>query len=165
MPALWSGENQQLLLLCVFKCAPASETFVYNPHILDESDTTRRNMPSIVKWTRKAGILIAMLGDRIDASNAEEYLKNLASGIDTDERAIILDFTRMRYFSSAGLRICMIIGRRFNGPGKAFGICNLSPPVRDILNMTGFDQVIPHYESQGAAIEAIAGLTGGESDS
>ena len=31
VPARWSGENQQLLLLCVFECAPAPGTLVFNP--------------------------------------------------------------------------------------------------------------------------------------
>ena len=120
-------------------------------------------MPTLVKWSRRAGILIAMPVDRIDGSNAQEYQNILESGIDPAEGALILDFTRLRYISSAGLGLCLTIGRKFTGPGKAFGICNPSRSVRGLLTLSGFDQIISIYESQGAAVEAIAGVTGAES--
>lgn len=120
-------------------------------------------MPPLVKWSRRSGILIAMPVGRIDGSNHRECQDILVSGIDPDESSIILDFAHLGYISSAGLRVCLIIGKKFNGPGKAFGICNLTRSIRDIFTVSGLDQIIPVYESRSAAIEAIRGVTGTES--
>ena len=121
-------------------------------------------MPPLIKWSRRSGILIAMPVGRIDGTNYLECQNILESGIDPEEGALILDFARLGYISSAGLRVCLVIAKKFNEPGKAFGICNLSSSIRDIVTVSGFDQIIPLHESQGAAIEAITGVTGFESD-
>lgn len=121
-------------------------------------------MPPLVKWSRRSGILIAMPVGRIDGSNYLECQNILESGIDPEEGAMILDFAQLGYISSAGLRVCLVIAKKFNEPGKAFGICNLSRSIRDIVTVSGFDQIIPLHESQSAAIEAITGVTGFESD-
>ena len=121
-------------------------------------------MPPLVKWSRRAGILIAMPVGRIDGTNYLECQNILESGIDPDENAMILDFGQLGYLSSAGLRVCLVIARKFTEPGRSFGICNLSRSIRDIVTVSGFDQIISLYDSQSAAIEAIAGETGAESD-
>ena len=121
-------------------------------------------MPPLVKWSRRSGILIAMPVGRIDGTNYLECQNILESGIDPEEGALILDFAQLGYISSAGLRVCLVIAKKFNEPGRAFGICNLSRSIRDIVTVSGFDQIIPLHESQAAAIEAITGVTGFESD-
>ena len=121
-------------------------------------------MPPLVKWSRRAGILIAMPVGRIDGTNYLECQNILESGIDPDENAMILDFGQLGYLRSAGLRVCLVIAKKFTEPGRSFGICNLSRSIRDIVTVSGFDQIISLYDSQSAAIEAIVGETGAESD-
>ena len=108
-----------------------------------------------VKWERKDGILIAMLIGHIDSSNADRFQRIVESGIDSEDQALILDFERVFFISSAGLRISLIISRKFNELGKKFGVCTLSDPIRNVLAISGFDQIIPIYESQAAAINAF----------
>lgn len=107
-----------------------------------------------VKWERKDGVLVAMLSGRIDSSNAGELQSALESGIDAGERALILDFEQVSFISSAGLRVCLVIARKFNEPGKEFGICTPSDPIRDVIAISGFDQIIAIYDSQAAGINA-----------
>ena len=108
-----------------------------------------------VKWERKDDILIGMLIGHIDSSNADRFQRIVESGIDAEDRALILDFERVFFISSAGLRISLIISRKFNESGKKFGICNLSDPIRNVLAISGFDRVIPIYDSRAAAIDAF----------
>ncbi len=118
-------------------------------------------MPAQVKWSRREGILIAAPLGRIDGNNYIEVQKTLESGIDPDERAMILDFGQLGYISSAGLRVCLIIAKKFNPEGKAFGICNLSDSIREIVTVSGFHGIMSIYDSQSAAIQAITGKAGG----
>lgn len=114
-------------------------------------------MPAHVKWSRREGILIAAPIGRIDGNNYIEVQNTLESGIDADERAMILDFGQLGYISSAGLRVCLIIAKKFNPEGKAFGICNLSDSIREIVTVSGFHGIMSIYGSQSEAIEAITG--------
>ena len=108
-----------------------------------------------VKWERQDGILIAMLIGHIDSSNADRFQCIVESGIDSEDQALILDFERVFFISSAGLRISLIISRKFNELGKKFGVCTLSDPIRNVLAISGFDQIIPIYDSRAAAINAF----------
>ena len=96
-----------------------------------------------------------MLIGHIDSSNADRFQRIVESGIDSEDQALILDFERVFFISSAGLRISLIISRKFNELGKKFGVCTLSDPIRNVLAISGFDQIIPIYESQAAAINAF----------
>ncbi len=114
-------------------------------------------MAAQVKWSRREGILIAAPIGRIDGNNYIEVQNALESGIDSDERAMILDFGQLGYISSAGLRVCLIIAKKFNPEGKAFGICNLSDSIREIVTVSGFHGIMSIYDSLSAAIEALTG--------
>ena len=108
-----------------------------------------------VNWERKGGVLIGSLDGRIDGSNAEEFQNALESGIEAGDNALLLDFEKVSFISSAGLRVGLVVARKFNQPGKKFGVCTLSGPVREIITVSGFDQVISVYESQAAALAAF----------
>ena len=108
-----------------------------------------------VKWERKDDILIGILIGPIDSSNADRFQRIVESGIDAEDQALILDFERVFFISSAGLRISLVISRKFNESGRKFGICTLSDPIRNVLAISGFDQIIPIYESRDAAINAF----------
>ena len=108
-----------------------------------------------VNWERKDGVLIGLLDGRIDGSNADEFQTALESGIDAGDNALLLDFENVSFISSAGLRVGLVIARKFNQPGKKFGVCTLSEPIREIITVSGFDQIISVYESRAAAIEAL----------
>ena len=105
-----------------------------------------------IKWERIQGILIAIVLGRIDGSNADEFQKGLEAEINSADQALLLDFERVSYISSAGLRVGLIMAKQFNEPGKQFGICSLSDPVSEVVVASGFDKIISIYESRDAAI-------------
>ena len=118
-----------------------------------------------VSWQRQDGVLIGTLDGRIDGGNANEFQSALEAGIEPGDSTLILDFANVSFVSSAGLRVALVIARRFNEtgrkvgvwPGRKFAICALSEPVREVFAMSGLDQLIAIYESRAEAIRAFAG--------
>ncbi|MCY4390367.1 MAG: STAS domain-containing protein [Desulfurellaceae bacterium] len=110
-----------------------------------------------VQWERTKGGLVAGLVGRIDGGNAEEFQRLLESGIESGDHALILDFEHLSFISSAGLRVSLILARQFSEPGKQFGICTLSGPVREVITISGFDKMIAVYESRAAALDVLTG--------
>lgn len=105
-----------------------------------------------IKWERIQDILVAIVLGRIDGSNADEFQRALAAGIQSGDDALLLDFERVAYISSAGLRVCLTTARQFNGPGKRFGLCTASDPVLEVFTISGFNKIITIYESRDAAV-------------
>ena len=108
-----------------------------------------------VTWERKDSVLIGALDGRIDGSNANEFQSALETEIGEGDNALILDFGKVSFISSAGLRVGLVIARKFNEPGKKFGVCTLPEPVREVVAVSGFDQLISVYGSQDEAIKAL----------
>ena len=108
-----------------------------------------------IKWERKDGVLIAMPSGPIDSISASELHSTLESEIDPGEQVLVLDVEQVSFISSAGIRVFLIIARKFNELGKQFGICALSDPIRNVITTGGFDQIIAVYDSQTAAINAF----------
>ena len=108
-----------------------------------------------VTWERKGDVLIGTLAGRVDGSNAGEFQRALESGIDTGDNALILDFAKVSFISSAGLRVGLMIARKFNEPGKKFGVCTLPEPVREVVAISGFDQLVSVYGSQAESMKAL----------
>ena len=108
-----------------------------------------------VKWEREDGIPIAVLAGRIDGSNADKYQNIIESAIGPDDDALILDFEQVSFISSAGLRVGVIVAWKFKEPGRQFGICTLADSVREVISVSGFDQIIDIYGSRAEAIKAF----------
>lgn len=109
-----------------------------------------------VHWKRSDDVLIGVLTGRIDTGSSDTLQRTLDSEIGPDSATLILDLAQVSYISSAGLRVCMGAAKRFRGDGRHFGICALSKSVRDVVSISGFDQIIAVYESQSEALLAFA---------
>ena len=108
-----------------------------------------------VKWERQGGVLIARLFGRIDSSTATELLERLENGIGGSDRRLILDFEKVSYIASAGLRVCLVIAKRFANPNRDFAICALGPFARTVVSASGFDKLISLHESRAEAIRSL----------
>ena len=109
-----------------------------------------------VGWSRDSGVLVANVTGRIDNANSSECEQMLRSGVGDEEQSLVLNLSRLSYVSSAGLRILLLMAREFTGPNQAFGLCELSSGVSEVIHVSGFAGIMSVYESQAAAVEAIA---------
>ena len=67
-------------------------------------------------------------------------------------KAVLLDLSSLSYISSAGLRAILLIGRQLRKQKGTIAVCSLSPIVREVFEISGFDKIFPVYENQEAAI-------------
>ena len=116
---------------------------------------THRSGRVDIHWERRDGVVVAAVIGRVDGSTAAEFHQLLESGIEPGDTALILDLEKLTFISSPGLRVGLIIARKFNEPGKRFGVCTLPTHIRGVITVSGFDQLIAVYESRAAALSAI----------
>lgn len=109
-----------------------------------------------ITWERHDGIAIAILAGRVDGSATDELQDRLESGIGTDDRVLILDFAAVSYINSSGLRVGLKLAKQCKESGRKFGLCSLTDATREIVAISGFDQVIPVYESRKLALSQVS---------
>ena len=104
--------------------------------------------------TNPEGKTVLSINGRIDTSTAPELEQAISKEIGLGKRQILLDFSRVSYISSSGLRVLLATAKKLKNPGDKFGICSLSPEVLKVLRLAGFTSIFSIYSSEG---EALAG--------
>ncbi|MCR5795843.1 MAG: anti-sigma factor antagonist [Solobacterium sp.] len=83
--------------------------------------------------------LISLEG-RIDSNNASQTEKDILARLEGQQtKKVTLDAEKLEYISSAGLRVILRIRKAYPG----LKIINVSSEVYEILDMTGFTQMMP----------------------
>ncbi len=96
-------------------------------------------MTELLTYHINGGVLTICLNGRIDASNASETEKRVnAARTAAPGATVVIDAERLEYISSAGLRILLRL--RKDEPGLT--VINVSPEVYDVLDMTGFTEMM-----------------------
>ena len=108
-----------------------------------------------VSVEREGGIAIAKADGRIDGSNASQFQADLQAVIDESDQALILDFEKVSYISSAGLRVLLMAAKTLERTGTKLALCSLSEPIREVFRISGFDYIIPIHDSQAQATSAV----------
>ena len=109
-----------------------------------------------VSFSRRAGVLIASPAGRVDSANSLEFREALEAGIPPGERALLLDLGQLTYMSSAGLRVLLMVARKFQGPDNAIGVCSLSAMLGSVMSLSGFDKIMPVYETIADGLRSIS---------
>ena len=77
---------------------------------------------------------------RLDTTTAPE-LENAINGEGDALKNLVLDFEKVNYISSAGLRVLLTAQKKMNVQGS-MELINVSEDVMDILEMTGFADIL-----------------------
>lgn len=109
-----------------------------------------------VSWERTNGVLIASPSGRVDGVSSTAFREALVSEVPAGERALLLDLRGLSYMSSAGLSVLLVMAKRFRGSGKAMGMCGLPAAIAAVVTLSGFDKIIPVYETRDAALETMS---------
>ncbi len=89
---------------------------------------------------------------RLDAITSPEFEKTCLQCIKSGSRRMVMDFDGVDYISSAGLRAILLAGKAIQTGGGVLGLSGLHGMVKDILEMVGFCNLFPVYESIEVAL-------------
>ncbi len=83
--------------------------------------------------------LVLRLNGRLD-TNTSSSLELLSNELD-DITKLILDFNKLEYVSSAGLRVLLSFQKIMNNKGS-MELINVNSDIYEILEMTGFTSIL-----------------------
>ena len=101
---------------------------------------------------QKNRLHIVSLSGRLDAMSSPDLEKVLMELIDNGVLSILLDLREIIYISSAGLRTILMAAQKLFGKGKIV-ITNPKVEVKEVLEMTGFDTIMPIFDSMEEALK------------
>lgn len=84
--------------------------------------------------------LTILLDGKLDTSSAPDLEKELTSCLD-GVQTLVLDFKKLQYISSAGLRTVLIAQKTMNTQGRLV-VSNVNDNIQEILELTGFGTIL-----------------------
>ncbi|RJR25287.1 MAG: anti-sigma factor antagonist [Desulfobacteraceae bacterium] len=96
---------------------------------------------------------ILSVSGRLDAITSSELEKELSAMIAGGEKSLILDFEALDYISSAGLRCILAAAKKLREKQGTLRLACLKGVVKEVFDISGFDSVIPCFNTAGGAVE------------
>ena len=101
-------------------------------------------------------VVVVTARGRLDGSSSQAFgarLEKLASGT---EPRLLVDFSGVDFVSSAGLRVVLTVLKRVKAANGRLAFCSVQPPVREVLDITGFTAMLDMHPGRAEAMAALA---------
>ena len=92
-----------------------------------------------ISMTKDGSEYTFLLEGRLDTITSPD-LESRINEVIGDATKLTLDFAKLEYISSAGLRVLLGALQDMEGKGEMV-VCNLTRSVRDVFILTGFDRL------------------------
>lgn len=107
--------------------------------------------------TREGGAVVVAPSGRVDSTTSSRLERHLSILLAGGEYRIVVDFARVEYISSAGLRVMLILARRVKDARGALALCAMGAPVRHVFELAGFLPLFAVDGSREAAVRRVGG--------
>ena len=99
--------------------------------------------------------LIIYCEGRIDSTNANIFEEKLIHVIGEDKNKFIVDFTKIAFVSSAGLRVLLIAAKKVKPSGGAVILTGLSAEVQEVFDISGFTSIFTIHKTVDEALASF----------
>ena len=96
-----------------------------------------------------ATILVPL--SRVDSATAKAFEARVIAAVGTGVARIVIDFSRLDYISSAGLRVVLVGAKMTRAPRK-FALCGMKPQIREVFDVSGFSKILAIHPDRDAAL-------------
>lgn len=101
------------------------------------------------------GVAVLKPAGRIDSATAGEFEKCLVAAVGAGNR-VVVDMVQLGYISSAGLRALLVAAKKARPAGGRIALAAMSPPIREVFDLSGFSSLFEIYPDGPAAVAALA---------
>ncbi len=109
---------------------------------------------SIAEEPREGKWILRVEG-RLDANASPLMEKKVNELIEASYHRILIDFSKLEYLSSAGLRQLLSATKRLKALGGQLVLCRITDEVMGIIKMAGFDRVLNIFSNEEDALAAL----------
>ena len=70
-------------------------------------------------------------------------------------RKILVDFQKMEFISSAGLRVLLATAQELQKAGGELRVCNLNEEVMEVFDISGFSTILMVFKDESEALQGF----------
>ena len=98
---------------------------------------------------------VVAVDGKLDALSAGDYEKAMSQLISEGKTRFVVDFAKLDYISSAGLRVLLTTAKQLKPKGGVALFANVPGNVREVFEVTGFDTILDLHDTVDAALAAL----------
>ena len=107
----------------------------------------------VKKSSTNTGVKIFTFQWELDETNVDTTFPNIIADIgDFQGTRTLFNFSGLTYLNSKSIGYIADIAQRTEDGGGKFMLSNISPEVRDTLDLVGITSIIPIFESEDSAL-------------
>lgn len=91
---------------------------------------------------------------RLDASVAAAFKEAITREIGDDQKALIVDYSKIDFIDSSGLGTLVSLLKMMNGKGE-MTLCALNPGIRNMFTLTRMDRIFRICPDRAAALAQL----------
>jgi len=92
---------------------------------------------------------------RIDSNTAAGLERAVFQRLDAGQNRLVVDLAGVEYISSAGLRVLLVMAKKVQQAKGKVALFGLSPNVREVFSVSGFDTIFSIQPDSAAALAAV----------
>lgn len=102
------------------------------------------------------GVLVLAVSGRLDAATTPELEEAVLKALKDGRQALLLDFSRLEYINSSGLRVLVMAYQRLREKDGALAVCGLKDYIQEVFAISGYDKLFGLYADQAEAVARMA---------
>ncbi len=100
-------------------------------------------------------VRVVRIAGNLDTQTSPVTQEQLTQLIQDGATKILLDFEKLNYISSSGLRVLLVAHKRLDDNSGQVRICNPNTMVREVFDTSGFSEIFSVYGSQAEALDGF----------
>jgi anti-sigma B factor antagonist len=100
-----------------------------------------------INFSSQGNWMIVSIEGRMDTVSAPEFDKVVQQRILEGSNRLIVDFSKLDYISSAGLRSILMAGKSSKSKGGELACCGVKGVVKKVFEVSGFHKILPVFDS------------------
>lgn len=105
-----------------------------------------------ISVSRHDDTLVVSVEGRMDTVSAPEFDTKMEELLNQGEKGFILDFGKLEYVSSAGLRSILVAAKKAKSADGNVCCCDLQTMVKKVFDLSGFAVIVPVFDSVDEAL-------------
>ena len=91
----------------------------------------------------------------LDTNTSPDAEAKLNELIDNGSQKLLINFGKLNFISSAGLRVLLATAKKLKGTGGNLRICALNSTVQEVFDISGFGSILSVSSSESEALSSF----------
>jgi len=108
-----------------------------------------------IQTSTQDGVTIIKLSGNLDGNTVNDAQEKIMPLLPSANMSMVLDLKDCGYISSAGLRLLLMAAKQLSTQNGILVLSGLSDEIKDVMEMTGFNNFFKTFPDVPAAVAAI----------